>query len=169
MGIREDKRVLEAALYATDRPLTLKEMGEVLCTSSPTYVKKLLEELRDNYRKRGGPFSLEERGRGAFNLRLREEVEERLGRMVPKLTISKGVLKTLAIIAYKQNLALAKLAEFRGSRAYEHVKQLVAIGFVESKPFGRTRQLRTTEKFASYFGLPNDMDVIREWIESQMQ
>jgi segregation and condensation protein B len=169
MGIQEDKRVLEAALYATDRPLGIQEMKRLLGTSSETYTRKLLEELRDSHRRRGGPFSLEERGQGAFNIRLKEDIEEKLGNIVPKLKVSRGALKTLAMIAYKQNLTLARLAELRGSRTYEYVRQLVSLKFVESRPFGRTRQLRTTERFASYFGLVNDIDVIREWIESRMQ
>jgi segregation and condensation protein B len=169
MGIEEDKRMLEAALHASDRPLTLCEIGRLLGTSSETYARKLLEDMKNRYRKRGGPFTLEERGHGAFSLHLKEEVEEKLGNLVPKLKVSRGAMKTLAMIAYKQNLTLAKLASLRGSRTYEHVRQLVGIGFVESKPFGRTRQLRTTQKFASYFGLADDVDVIREWMESQMQ
>jgi segregation and condensation protein B len=169
MGIQEDKRVLEAALYATDRPLGFQEIKRLLGTSSDTYVQKLIEELKGSYRRRDGPFSLEERGQGAFNIYLKEDIEEKLGGIVPKLKLSKGALKTLALIAYKQNLTLAKLAELRGSRTYEYVRQLVALKFVASRPFGRTRQLRTTEKFASYFGLPDDMDLIREWIELRMQ
>ncbi len=169
MGIQDDKRTLEAALFTTDRPLTTQEIKRLLGTSSDTYAKKLLEDLKGSYRRRSGPFSLEERGQGTFALSLKDDMMKKLGDIVPKLKVSKGALKTLAIIAYRQNLTLSKLAEMKGSRAYEYVRQLSAIGFVESKPFGKTRQLRTSSKFASYFGLQDDMDVIHDWIESQMQ
>lgn len=169
MGIQDDKRMLEAALYASDAPLNLKDIKRLLGTSSETYTRKLLEELKGSYHRRRGPFSLEERGQGTFTVHLKDDVEEKLGNIVPKAKVSKGALKTLAIIAYKQNLTLSRLAEIRGSRVYQYVKQLSDIGFVEAKPFKRSRMLRTTKKFASYFGLPHDMDMIREWIESRME
>ncbi len=169
MGIQEDKKTLEAALFTTDRPLTIHEIKRLLGTSSDTYARKLLDELKGSYRRRSGPFSLEERGQGTFSLSLRDDMMEKLGDIVPKLKVPKGALKTLAIIAFKQNLTLSKLAEMKGSRAYEYVRQLQSIGFVEAKPFGKTRQLRTTGKFASYFGLPDDMDAIHDWIATQMQ
>ncbi len=73
------------------------------------------------------------------------------------------------MIAYKQPVYQARLADLRGSRVYDHVKQLGALGFIESKPFERTRVLRTSRRFAGYFGFEDDMDKIRERIEELMR
>lgn len=165
MGIKQDRAIIEAALYAADHPLSLGEIKEILKTSSETYVQKVVDEVKFEYSKRGGPFSLTEIGKGTFTLRLNDEFMTRLNEIIPKTRVSRGALKTLAMIAYKQNLSQAKLAELRGNRVYEHVRQLLALGFIESKPFGRTRMLRTSRRFASYFGFEDDMDKIRERIE----
>jgi segregation and condensation protein B len=69
------------------------------------------------------------------------------------------------LVAYKQPIYQSKLAELRGGRVYEHVRQLLALGFIESRPFGRTRVLRTSRRFAGYFGFEDDMDKIRERLE----
>ncbi len=169
MGSKEDRSIIEAALYAADRPLTLGELRGVLGTSSETYARKLVDELTADYRKRGGPLVLTETSRGTFSLRLREEYMPKLEGVVPKARLSRGALKTLAIIAYKQPVYQARLADLRGSRVYDHVKQLGTIGFIESRPFERTRVLRTSRRFAGYFGFEDDMDKIREQIEELMR
>jgi len=169
VGAKEDRSIIEAALYAADRPLTLGELRGILGTSSETYVRKLVDELIADYGKRKGPLALVETSQGTFSLRLREEYMPKLEGVVPKARLSRGALKTLALIAYKQPVYQARLADLRGSRVYDHVKQLGALGFIESKPFERTRVLRTSLRFAGYFGFEDDMDKIRERIEELMQ
>jgi len=164
MGIKKDLMVLEGALYASDHPLTIPEIKELLNTESDTYVARLLEMIRTKHAGDDSPFELQQVG-NAYLLRLKRSVKERIGPLMPRMKISAGALRTLALIAYRQNITLSKLAEMRGNRVYEHVRQLVAAGFVEAKPFGRTKVLRTTKKFASYFGFEDDIDVIRERLE----
>lgn len=169
MGIKQDRAIIEAALYAADRPLTLAEIKKLISTSSETYVRKILEDLKKDYNKKGGPFYLAETGKDTYTLRLNEEFLPKLEGVIPKIRLTRGAIKTLAMIAYNQNISQAKLAESRGNRVYEHIRQLVSLGFVESRPYGRTRMLRTTKKFASYFGFEDDMDKIREEIQNRLR
>ncbi len=169
MGIKQDRSVVEAALYASDRPLTLSEIKRLIGTSSETYVMKIMEEVKSEYGRRRGPLQMVETGKDTFTLRLGDEYVPKLGGVIPKIKVTRGALKTLAMIAYNQNISQSRLAENRGSRAYEHIRQLISLGFVESKPLGRTRVLRTSKKFAGYFGFVDDMDKIREEIESRMR
>lgn len=169
MGVKEDRSIIEAALYAADRPLSLGELRGILGTFSETYVKKLVDGLRTDYGGRGGPLTLVETSKDTFTLRLRDDYMPKLEKVMPKTKLSRGALKTLAMIAYKQPLYQAKLAELRGNRVYEHIKQLATLGFIESRPFGRTRVLRTSRRFAGYFGFEDDMDKIREHIEELMR
>ena len=165
MGVKEDRAIIEASLYAADRPLTLREFCKVIGTPSETYVRKLIEDIKSDYSKRGGALTLYETAKDTFALRLRDELLPKLEGIVQKAKLSRGALKTLALIAYKQPVQQAKLVELRGGRAYEYIKQLVALGFVESKPLGRTRILRTSKKFAGYFGFEDDMEKIRERLD----
>ena len=165
MGVKEDRAIIEASLYAADRPLTLREFCKVIGTLSETYVRKLIEGIKSDYSKREGALTLYETAKDTFALRLRDELLPKLEGIVQKAKLSRGALKTLALIAYKQPVQQAKLVELRGGRAYEYIKQLAALGFVESKPFGRTRILRTSKKFAGYFGFEDDMEKIRERLD----
>lgn len=165
MGAKQDRSMIEAALYAADHPLTIDEIQKILKTSSETYTQKLISELKADYGKRGGPFLLVEMSKHTFTLRLNDECMTKLDKIIPKTRVSRGALKTLAMIAYKQNISQSKLADYRGNRVYDHIRQLLALGFIESKPFGRTRMLRTSRRFSSYFGFEDDMDRVRERIE----
>jgi len=165
MGAKEDRAIIEASLYAADRPLSIKELCKVLSTSSETYARKLIDGIKDDYGKRGGALVLSEPAPDTFSLNLREEYFSKLEGIVPKSKLSRGALKTLALIAYKQPVAQAKLVALRGGRIYEYVKSLVSLGFVDSKPFGRTRVLRTSKKFSGYFGFEDDIEKIRERLE----
>lgn len=165
MGLKEDRAVIEAALYAADHPLNLGEIRNLLRTSSETYARRLIDITMADYGKRGGPLVLSETAKNTFALHLRDEYMPKLEGIVPKAKLSRGALKTLAMVAYKQPVYQARLADLRGGRVYEHMKQLTALGFVESKPFGRTRVLRTSRRFAGYFGFEDDMDKIRERLE----
>ncbi len=165
MGLKADQAVIEAALYAADHPLTLSEIRKLIGTSSETYARRLIEITMADYGKREGPLVLSETAKNTFALHLRDEYMPKLEGIVPKAKLSRGALKTLAMVAYKQPVYQARLADLRGGRVYEHMKQLTALGFVESKPFGRTRVLRTSRRFAGYFGFEDDMDKIRERLE----
>jgi segregation and condensation protein B len=165
MSVKEDLATLEAALYAADRPLSLAELRRILGTSSETYTQKLMGSLMGEYKRRKGSLILAETAKDTFALRLRDEYMPKLEGVLPKTKLSKGAMKTLALIAYKQPIYQAKLAELRRGRVYDHVKLLTTLGFVESKPFGRTRVLRTSKKFAGYFGFEDDMDKIRDRLQ----
>lgn len=169
VSIKEDKSTIEAALYAADRPLGLDELRRIISTSSETYTRKLLDALEDEYRERKGSLELSETAKNTFSLRLQEEYMPKLEGIIPKTKLTRGALKTLAIIAYKQPISQAKLAELRGSRVYEYVKKLLDLGFIEAKPLGRTRVLRTSKKFAGYFGLEDDMNKIRERLQQMLK
>jgi segregation and condensation protein B len=165
MGVKEDRAVVEAALYAADHPLTFSEIRGLIGTTSETYSRRLIETLISDYGKREGPLILSETAKDTFALHLQEQYIPKLEKIVPKAKLSRGALKTLALVAYKQPVYQARLAELRGGRVYEHLRQLTTLGFVESRSFGRTRVLRTSRKFAGYFGFEDDMDKIRERLQ----
>lgn len=164
MGIEEDVSTVEAALYASDRPLTLDELKNTVGTSSETYIQKLLDELGEKYRDNSS-LGLKETKENMYTLKLREEYLPKVENVVSKTKLTRGTLKTLAVIAYKQPIKQSELAKIRGGRVYQYVKKLQELGFVESEPLGQTKVLRTTKKFAGYFGFEDQMDKIREKLQ----
>jgi len=63
------------------------------------------------------------------------------------------LIRTLAIIAYKQPIRQCDLVVIRGNKSYDHVKELEKRGMINAAKQGRTKVLTTTRAFADYFGL----------------
>ena len=168
MGIKEDVSTLEAALYASDRPLNIKELKDTVGTSSETYIRKLLERLGEKYGE-DSSLQLKETSEDMYTVQLRDEFLSKVDDVVPKTKLNRGALKTLAVIAYKQPIKQSKLSEIRGGRVYKYVKKLQELGFIESEPLGRTKVLRTSKKFAGYFGFEDQVDKIREKLQQMVK
>lgn len=168
MGIEEDVSTIEAALYASDRPLEIQELKKTVGTSSETYVRKLLDKLKEKYEENSS-LELKETNEDMFTVQLQEEFIPKVEDVVSKTKLTRGTLKTLAVIAYKQPIKQSELAEIRGGRVYHYVKKLLELGFIEAKPHKRTRVLRTSKKFAGYFGFEDQMDKIREKLQQMMK
>jgi len=65
------------------------------------------------------------------------------------------------MIAYKQPVEQSMIIKLRGNSAYDHIKQLKDQSFVTSEKSGRTRVLKLSKTFYSYF------DVNKEEIQSK--
>jgi hypothetical protein len=60
------------------------------------------------------------------------------------------------------------LVELLGQKTYDHVKQLVYLGFVERRKMGNTKRLTTTRRFSEIFGCPHtDKRKVRAWFRDQ--
>ncbi len=75
--------------------------------------------------------------------------------------ISSGALRTLSYIAYEQPLDSRRLLQIRGSQVYDHIRDLLQVGFVEFEKVGRIKIYRTTKKFQIYFGI-SDFNAMKE-------
>ncbi len=66
-----------------------------------------------------------------------------------------GALRTLAAIALKGPMTQTDLVDLRGSGAYQHVQELVELGFVRKRrpTDSRSYWLQVTDKFHQYFQL----------------
>jgi segregation and condensation protein B len=125
----------------------------------PTQVKIIIDSLVDEYEERDGGIRLAELSNGyqfVTNARFAEQIRHTLG-LRRRESLTKGMLETLAIIAYKQPLVLADVDELRGVSSRMMVANLMKRNLV--KPVGRKdipgRPLAygTTDEFLRYFGL----------------
>jgi segregation and condensation protein B len=154
--------IIEAALFAAGRAVSLEKLTKI--TGKPKKaVLSAVEELIEIYSSRRSGIEildLEDR----YVMQVKPEYSELMREVAPK-ELSAPKLRTLSMIAYHQPLLQSYLIEMRGGGAYDHIKDLIDRGFVESKPCGRSRQLSTTPLFADYFGLKrNDPKAVKEKI-----
>jgi len=158
----KDVEIIEAALFAAGRAVSLDRLVKITGKSRNS-VLKTVESLIDSYVKRESGLEILELGE-RYVMQVKPDYSGLVREVAPG-ELSAPKLRTLAMIAYHQPLLQSKLVEMRGGGAYEHIRELVERGFVNSRPEGRTRSLSTTSLFADYFGLrQNDPAVIKEKI-----
>lgn len=154
--------IIEAALFAAGRAISLEKLMKITGKPKKT-VFLTVQELMKAYSSRNSGLEILDLG-DRYVMQVKPEYSELMREVAPK-ELSAPKLRTLSMIAYHQPLLQSDLIEMRGSGAYDHIKDLIERGFVESIPCGRSRQLSTTSLFADYFGLKrNDPKAIREKI-----
>jgi segregation and condensation protein B len=153
---RDDRELVEAALYVSGHPLDINELCSVLKTRSKNRAKRVTQELMQEYAKRNTALEILELKDERYVLQLKADFTPLVKKFVNRPLLSIGPLKTLSYIAYRQPVSQKRVIDVRGHHAYIHIKALREMGLVASERSGRSSVLRTTEYFADYFGLSQD-------------
>jgi segregation and condensation protein B len=161
-----DLAVLEAALYVAGRPLDLKTLGRLIGTRSKTKVKRVAKALMGKYRNRDTALEILELEGERFVLQLKAEYTPKVRRLATRPLLSRGPLKTLSYIAYRQPVPQLQVIDVRGHHAYGHLKQLENLDLIIRERAGRKKVIRTTEFFADYFGLSHDLRTMKRQLKS---
>ena len=99
------------------------------------------------------------------------EVRPTLSTHLPKSVrpdVPARLLPAAALIAYHQPMKQAQLVDMIGAKAYDRVRELANLGFIDRRRDGLTRRLTTTRRFAEYFGCPDvEYRKVREWFRAE--
>lgn len=148
-------QTIEAILYLKAQPLTVTELAEFAGCDRAAAEEGLIA-LMEDYAHRDSALEVAETPDG-YVLQLRESYHHLIQQLLPA-DLGVGALRTLAAIALKGKLSQTELVEIRGSNAYQHVQELVELGFVRKRrqTDGRSFWLQVTEKFHQYFQINQD-------------
>jgi segregation and condensation protein B len=163
--LKRDLALLEAALYVAGRPLDLRTLGSIIKTRSKRKVQRLVGILMEEYKNRETALEILELEDERFVLQLKGEYSPQVQRLAIRPLLSKGPLKTLSYIAYRQPVLQSQVVDVRGHHAYGHLRQLESMGLISRERVGRTRLLRTTGFFADYFGLSHDLRTMKRQLK----
>jgi len=154
----EVKAVLETALLANQAPLSIGDLRRMFDEDiGPDTVRRLLDELRDDWRARG--VELVNLATG-WRFQTRPCFQKYLERLNPEKPprYSRAVLETLAIIAYRQPVSRGDIEDVRGVtvspniiRALEQRGWIDVVGYREVP--GRPALYGTTKDFLNDLGL----------------
>jgi segregation and condensation protein B len=152
-------RLLEAALFASARPIPLDELAALDPDASPAALQSALDELRETYDNAGHGVELVEVG-GGWQILTRAEYTEAIERAqlaARPQRLSAAALETLAIVAYRQPIGRAEIEEIRGVSVGSILKSLHERGLVDvvgrGEGLGRPLLYGTTELFLEQFAL----------------
>ncbi len=158
---------VEAALYASGRPITVEEIMHAASTSSERKAAAMAREVARSVN--GGMLSVEvvEYPGPKFAMQLKAQFTQTARKFATRPLLSRAALRTLSFIAFFQPISSADLVLRRSSTVYQHLKELEEVGFVNSERKGRSRAYRTTARFADYFGLSTDLPTMKRQLESR--
>lgn len=153
------KRVIEALLFASSKPMTVQEIKKVMRSATAKEIQDLIGELKQEYNETSRSFEMLEVA-GGFEIATRKEYAPWICRadMQKKAKqATQSALETLAILAYKQPLTRAEIEELRGVDVSGVVSNLMERAFIKivgkKEIPGRPFLYATTEKFLEHFGL----------------
>lgn len=159
----EDKKKVEAVLFAIGDKIELEEISR-LTNLDIKSVKSLLQELQKDYNQNESPLMIIDEG-NKWKLTVREEYMPIVEKIVPHIELSKTIMSTLAVIAWKAPVLQSDIIRIRTNKAYDHIKELEEMGFISKQRHGRSYMIRLAQKFYEYFDLKGKEEVQEKFKE----
>lgn len=172
-GSAELKAIVEALIFASPDPLTLKAIYKLLDSEPKEDVQAAVAELKQDYERPGG-LQLAEVA-GGYQIVTRPDLHEWVRRLFHERStqrLSAQALETLAVIAYRQPVTSLEITEIRGVNTAgvlntlleRHLIKIVGRKAVVGRPF----MYATTKEFLIRFGLNdlNDLPKVEDMAEA---
>lgn len=160
----ELKSVIEALIYASPEPVTMKALVKLLESEPKEEVEAAVAALKQDYDRPGGLQVVEVAG--GYQITTKPEFHEWVRRLFHERTTQKlsvAALETLAVIAYRQPVTVPEIGDIRGVNASGVIGTLVdrkLIKIVGRKAVvGRPFMYGTTREFLERFGLNDITDL----------
>jgi segregation and condensation protein B len=158
---------VEAVLFASGKPLSVKEIGAALAVGDFRPVQQAVKTLERTYGNRQSALEVRRVG-DRYALQLQESFVPAVHSVTP-VEMAPRTVKALTLIAYHQPILQSVLVRMIGDVAYEEVQHLRGIGLVRTEPKGSTLELTTTRRFAEYFGIASTRpEEIRRFLEQKL-
>ncbi|MCI0448830.1 MAG: SMC-Scp complex subunit ScpB [Chlorobi bacterium] len=173
MNFNSIKKIVEVLLFSSDRPLTLKQMKDIIneeksetgVTADIRNIEKAVNELIEKYSSDEYSFSIVQVA-GAYRFATQREFSPWLAKLNKenlKRRLSQQALETLSIIAYRQPITKAEIEAIRGVNVDYIIgslleKELITIKGRAEVP-GRPMLYGTTDSFLEYLGVNSVEDL----------
>jgi segregation and condensation protein B len=166
----ELKAILESLIFASDKPLTLKQLKALTGSSKADAIEGALADIEAEFRLTG--VQLAEVG-GGYQFRTHPDCAPYVKRLLagrpPRLT--QAMLETLAIIAYRQPITRPEIEDIRGVDCGGVLRLLLERSLIrmlgKKEEVGRPILYGTTRQFLEFFNLKDltQLPTLREFTE----
>lgn len=165
------KSVIEALIFVSGKPIGLEQIKKVTSVTEAVSLRKIIEELRQEYESSGRGMRIVEVA-GGFQMIAATNYAVFLKKLFKDRSpekLSKPALESLAIIAYKQPLTRSEIESLRNVNVDGVMKSLLDKNLIRicgrKKIPGRPFVYGTTREFLEHFGLKSleDLPKIEEF------
>lgn len=154
----ERAAVIEALIYVSEEPLSLKTLADVLKEDKEA-ISEAVTALAQEFNARQSGLQLREVA-GGWQFATRPEYHEHVRTFLktrPSAKLSIASLETLAVIAYRQPITVPEILEIRGVQSPSAIKTLLDKKLIVAKgrkeTVGRPMMYGTSKEFLLQFGL----------------
>ena len=164
--------IIESLLFASERPLAVKDLRAHIEGAEDRDWRELMEALAERYAQERRGFLLVEVA-GGWQFRTNPENAEWVRKLLAQkpVKLSRAALETLAVIAYRQPITRAEIEDVRGVDAGGVLKMLLDRRLIKilgkKEEIGRPSIYGTTKDFLEFFGLKDltSMPTLRDFHE----
>jgi len=176
---------IEALIFASDKPLSIAEivelvnnaMGFIEDRANPEQVEAAINAIKEKYDSEFYSFGLIESG-GGWQFLTKQEYHRTIAQLngdkfLKKLSVAS--IETLSIIAYKQPVTKSEIELIRGVNCDYAVqklleKELIVISGRKEDAVGKPLIYATSKSFMDYFGInsPEDLPRIKELLNQEI-
>lgn len=157
--VLENIQIIEALLFASDTPLSIKKIKEIIEDINAGEIKKLIVRLNDSYESKKSPLQVIEIAEG-YQIVTRKEYANWIGKLFQSRSaqrLTKRALEALAIVAYKQPITKLEIENIRGVNSDAVTRTLIERNLItvvgREKAPGTPLLYGTTKFFLEFFGL----------------
>jgi segregation and condensation protein B len=176
MNIEQLMPHIEALVFASERPITLLELVDLLGQTfdepiEGERISACIEAIREKYDADYYPFGLRDIG-GGYQFLTKKEFHKTVLQLngdkhIKKLSVA--AMETLAIIAYKQPIAKSEIEFIRGVSVDYSIqklleKELIVIAGRNENAVGKPLVYATSKNFMDYLGIntPADLPALKD-------
>ena len=171
----QSKKIIEALLFVSDKPVSLDTLREVLKDVEAAEIRSIIEELNAEYSASGRSFAIKEIA-GGFQMLTDPVFSKWISALYkrPSDRLTGPSLETLAIIAYRQPLTRGQIEMIRGVNVDGVLRTLEEHNLIRSRGRldapGRPILYGTTPEFLQHFGLRSldELPKLKEFQESDL-
>lgn len=175
MDREEAKRIIEALLFVSDKPVSIDTLKDVLRNIEPAQVREIIVELNGEYESQGRSFSVKEIA-GGFQMLTDPVYSKWISALYKRGSdrLTGPSLETLAIVAYKQPITRSDIEIIRGVNVDGVLRTLEERNLIKTKGRldapGRPILYVTTNEFLQHFGLRSleELPNLKEFQESDL-
>lgn len=175
MDREQSKKIIEALLFVSDKPVSIDTLKDVLKELEPTEIRSVIEELNGEYASTNRSFAVKEIA-GGFQMLTDPVYSKWISALYkrPPDRLTGPALETLAIIAYKQPLTRSEIEIIRGVNVDGVLRTLEERSLIRTKGRvdgpGRPILYGTATEFLQHFGLKSleELPKLKEFKESDL-
>ena len=169
----ELKNKIEAVLFSAGKKVNLDYVAK-LVRATKEEVLKSLKELKSEYESKNSSLSVIDEGE-FWKLNVRENYSPIVRKIVPEAELTKTMIETLAVIAWKAPVLQSEVIRIRTNKAYDHISEIEKVGMISRVKHGRTMIIKLTQRFYDYFDVHNEEEIknkfkgLREEVEKELE